>query len=340
MWHSILSKTNRRIRAIDNFINVMDLRDNVLSNTDDPFHARVSSTVAGEHTIADDRVFRHCAVMTYLYAVYENFVEQALSLWSTRLPRYRRFNDLNPKIQRLYRERIAALLSAIERREYQSVDLQQVLRAYANALDSHPNWIMVPEAVLFRDPNLRRSEIVKLYQFAELSDVWSIVEKDKALKTCLQTVENDESLENAVDNFVHFRNEAAHGNPDEILGIDSLRAWTCFVEAFCDALAKPLAAKNIDEERALGRCGPIGHVYKSYSGGVVLAAFHDCDLRVAQRLYARKGRNAYPLHVESIQRDNEPQEQISADSTGLNLGLKCSRSISEGTELFLESSVE
>lgn len=127
MLTHLISKVKERTSVLNRFLLLCNACDEATANTSGTLHQELAARAVLGTTLTEERVFRHCATITQLYAIYEAFTEGALNFWLTRLPRYQSFIDLPLSFRNAYRCGIARIIQSSDKRKYRHVSLDDVV---------------------------------------------------------------------------------------------------------------------------------------------------------------------------------------------------------------------
>lgn len=335
MLSTLLNKVKSKAEAVEAYLIFCELRDEALANPDNDCHAFLSQHHVDAAILRDDRVFRHCSVITHLYAVYENFVEAVLSSWLVRLPKYYNFSDLSGSLQNAYRFGIATVIKDIEKRQLRHLSLIDVLNKYICSIKNSTTWQFVPEALTLHERNLRRSEIEKLFSVVGVSDFWGLLQGHHALGPSVTGLFGKKALEDVLEDFVTFRNEASHGVPDDILGSDSLRQWKTFTVSLCTAICDILTMKLLNAEKKFNPECVIGNVTEKFSGRIVVAKCRNCTLSVGQNLHFLKSRSVITTTIESLQVNDVDATNVKIENDEIEVGIKTAQAVKKQSQIFM-----
>ena len=152
MYNAFLQRTQQTISALIRHIHTSDrfrtaVFDNILrcSAATTCFDISIGSNETAPDRI-EWRIIDHCAAVTRIYAIFEQFVHEMirehLSLLQSRIP----FSDLPNAIPPSYRKGIAEILSKKDGPRFGELDLGQLISGYNNALAGQ-NYTLEPRAM-------------------------------------------------------------------------------------------------------------------------------------------------------------------------------------------------
>ncbi|WP_242061178.1 MAE_28990/MAE_18760 family HEPN-like nuclease [Nostoc linckia] len=272
------------------------------------------------------RVYDHCAVVTRLYAIYERFVEDLVSDWLVLLPAlFPLYSDLEDKIRNTHQIGVGRLLLELKKNRYEHLSLEEVIRGLFHGVTGEKDYDILPDAFLFHEQNLRREPLEKMLTEAGIPNSWGWVEKHRAVKYFLQEIRgNQNTVEGELNELISYRNDAAHGFPDDVLGSNALLELCDFVETLCQALAELVTYKVIERKKLIGQAKEIGRItewYKKHKAGV--AKVEETILSIGSSLFlVNEGSSCcYLATIESIKIDDISVDEVET-ITGMEVGLK------------------
>lgn len=179
------------------------------------------------------RIYEHCAVVTRLYAIYESFVEELIRDWLILLPEiYPRYLDLEETIRNNHQIGVGKILTELKKNKYEHLSLEKVMQGLFYGNTGEKEYELLPDAFLIHEQNLRREPLERLFANAGISNAWAWVEKHRAIKYFLEEIRgNQNTADGVLNEFISYRNDAAHGFPDGVLGASALLELCDFVDA-------------------------------------------------------------------------------------------------------------
>src|ERR1041384_5712518 len=179
MFSALLQRVDDRCDVLESFLRLCDAVDEANSDHESPLLRELHHKGIVQANVTEDRIFRHCAVMTQIYGLYESFAESMLSSWLVRLPRYHALPDLPEGFRNAYRHGIARIIQNVDHRRSRHLSLPGVVEKYLSALQGASPWEFVNDALTLHDANLRQSEFVTMFNSVDLTGVWQSLEKDR-----------------------------------------------------------------------------------------------------------------------------------------------------------------
>ncbi|MEG4105590.1 MAE_28990/MAE_18760 family HEPN-like nuclease [Microcoleus sp. S13_C5] len=329
-------KTNHRLRRIvfrDSF--------NKQKLAEDPELAALIEVIPSEK---EWEIYDRSAVVTRLYAIYERFVEDLISDWLRRMPDLvPRYSDLGEKIQNTHREGIGRLLIDIKKNRFQHLSVEKVVQGLSCGITDTGKYELLPDAFLLHEQNLRKEVLETVLKNAGIDEAWKWVINHKEIKYFVEEVRGSQNTaEGELKQLVDYRNKAAHGSTDEILGTQELLDLGDFVEALCKSLAD-LVTYNIilrQIDRGLVReIGKITEWFKKPQAGV--AKVQQVTLTVEERVFLVLVNDelsyCYAAKVESLQLNDISHNHVEITSEA-EVGLKFDRDARIGLTIYVTKS--
>ncbi|WP_413163485.1 MAE_28990/MAE_18760 family HEPN-like nuclease [Capilliphycus salinus ALCB114379] len=234
------------------------------------------------------QIYDHCAVVTRLYAIYERFVEDLITDWLRVLPEIvSSYSQLSEKIQNTHREGIGRLLLDINKNRFQHLSVETVVQGLFSGITATGKYELLPEAFLLHEQNLRKDILEKLFSDAGIENTWRWVIKHREIKYFVEEIRgNQNTPEGELKQLIDYRNEAAHGTIDEILGTDELLNLGDFVEALCKALAELVTYQVIQEKSKVGQIKEVGKITEWFKKPrAAVAKVKDISLTVGDNIF-------------------------------------------------------
>ncbi|WP_414566377.1 MULTISPECIES: MAE_28990/MAE_18760 family HEPN-like nuclease [unclassified Anabaena] len=284
------------------------------------------------------RVYDHCAVITRLYAIYERFVEELISDWLILLPGlYPHYSDLEETIRNTHQVGVGRLLIELNKSRYEHLSSEKVMQGLFYGNTGEKEYELLPDAFLIHEQNLRRETLVRLFANAGISNAWMWIEKHRSIKYFLEEIRgNQNTAEGELNEFISYRNDAAHGFPDNVLGASALLELCDFVDAVSQALAELVTYQVIKRKESIGQIREIGKItewFKKPNAGV--ARVEEIKLSVGNKLFlvSEETSCCYLVAINSIQIDGSSVNDLQTD-TVMEVGLKFDLSAKEGLRLY------
>jgi len=94
-----------------------------------------------------------------------------------------------------------------------------------------------------------------------------------------------ETVASELKQIVDYRNEAAHGDVDDVLGTEVLVEFTHFFEALCRSIVDFIQYDTLRRAKELGRATVVGVISERFHDDIVVAKVKNATLSVGDGLY-------------------------------------------------------
>jgi hypothetical protein len=327
MFASLIQKVDGRTALLETFLSLCSACDEAISDNTSVLFNELNLRHALPTNLKEERTFRHCAVMTQVYNIYETFVEASLSVWLTRVPRYQNLTDLPESLRNAYRHGMAGILQNIAGRKYRHLSIIDVLEKYLGSLKGNSPWEIVNEALTSHDQNLRREQFEQMFHLGGLQGIWAEIERNPQIAALTTQADPGKSLEQTILELVTYRNEASHGTPDDLLGLDLLKEWVRFINVFCKALADSIVHRIVQAEATFRPESVLGAITETFSHNVSVATCDRGTITVGDELYFLREADCTLAVIESLQLNDIDQQQIDIDRPAVEIGLRTSAKV-------------
>jgi hypothetical protein len=284
------------------------------------------------------RIYEHCAVLTRLYAVYEDFVEELISDWLILLPGlYPCYSDLEETIRNTHQMGVGRLLTELKKSRYKHLSSEKVMQGLFYGTTGEKEYELLPDAFLIHEQNFRRETLDRLFANSGIPNAWVWVEKHRAIKYFLEEIRGNENTpEGELNEFISYRNDAAHGFTDEVLGASALLELCDFVDALSQSLAELVTYQVIKRKELIGQIREVGKItewFKKSNAGVAIVK--EIKLSVGNKLFlvSEETSCCYLVAINSIKIDDNPVNDLQT-TTGMKVGLKFDLSAKKGLRLY------
>jgi hypothetical protein len=287
----------------------------------------------------DWRLYDHCAAVTRLYALFEEFFTGAVTEWLAALPQfYGRYADLPESVRKAYRVGTAEILAKHGGDRYAHLTEDQVIRGLAEGLAGHA-YALGSDAFLIDERNLRREKVQRVLQAVGITDPWERIGHSREVVRWEQAASGDQkTLAAELSLFVSYRNEAAHGSVSEILSSDGLREIAILVRVLAHAIADAIVGEEIDQLKRVGRLRLVGRVIREFSDNVLGIETAAGEVKVGQQLIIQEGLSGFEASIESLEVENVRHDSVTC-ADGTKIGVKVPRSARVGSEVWAETAL-
>lgn len=282
------------------------------------------------------KIIDHCASVTRIYAIYEQFIHEMVSehlgLLQSRITFYR----LPESLKNNYRIGISKLIDRIHTPRYSDVELTKIVANYNNALAGQ-NYSLEPKAMLIQDQNLRLDELARLLRNCAIDNVKNWITEHRSLKRFFD--ENDPSsstAESQMAELVKYRNDAAHGSIEvnDILDPNGLVEYCHFIEAICEAVYELILSaglKCLQQHNHVSCSGKLSEVLKD---GFVGIGTIQGPLHVGQSVFVNGKDYCFEATVTSMRVDDVEYKTLDGN-TEAEVGLGFDIQIKKGAEILI-----
>ena len=286
------------------------------------------------------RIYDHCAAVTKLYAIYENFVEDLIREWLSLLPQlYLNYTDLDERIRNTHKLGVGRLLIDLNKNRYEHLTIEDVVNGLYIGINNKNNYELLADAFLFHEQNLRRDILDKLLADAGISNSWAWIDRHKSIKNFVEEVRGSQNtVEGELNELISYRNEAAHGALiDDFLRSNALLELCDFIESLCQSLNDLFVYQAIDRKTKNGGATKIGKItewFKKSKAGIAKVSnatlYVKCDLYLVNQNLSW----CQPVTINSIKINDNSVKKINAIDE-IEVGLKFNVDAREGLDLYL-----
>ena len=255
-----------------------------------------------------------CSAVIRLYAVYEMFVEALITEWLSLLPSLvTRYADLDETIKRTHRQGVGQLLYRPSHFG-QNLDTDEIIRGLAQGVNNSENYQLLPTAFFTQGQNLRKKALTKTFNDAGIKHSWDWLENHPDIQDFLNQISlnPDTRLANQLEQFITARNDAAHGQPENILGMEILLDLCNLVECLCQALVELVRCKVIFKKADLRvKVGKVSN-WLSDKRVAHITVYEDTKLSVGDTLYLVNSQTTFcrSTTIETIRLNYEDKQDV------------------------------
>jgi hypothetical protein len=303
------------------------LRSFVSSDQADHMALRANPVVAeifrGIPDLSAWRMLDHCASLTRLYAVFERFIGKTVRAWLADMPNmWGVYKDLGETFRTVHRRGVAKVLMDLDKDRFSNLGVEDVVGGLLNAVNGNPVYSVLPEAFLSDTRSLKRDRIDELFAQVRLEGGWDWLSKHRYVTAFIDEVRGGQNTPDAeLRGFVNYRNEAAHGAVDQVLGVGPLTEYADFVVVVCKAIDELVRWNWVRRCKDIGRAKVIGKVSERFRDNIVVAKMQKCEITDNMDVILFGQHYCYCAVIESIRVNDVPHNQLSVNGE-IEVGLK------------------
>ncbi|TIR23999.1 MAG: hypothetical protein E5X34_13165 [Mesorhizobium sp.] len=319
MYNAFLKRTKEAIAALEKHIRTSDQFRTAVFNESvkckrkktpcfDP--AIMSPETAPD--LLQWRVIDHCAAVTRIYAIYEQFahemIREHLSLLQSRIP----FGELPDSLRSSYRTGIAKILEKKDGPRFADLDLATLISGYDRALGGH-EYVLEPRAMLMQEQNLRLPELQRFMSACGVDGVAHWIEQHPAIQSFFAVGGRlTATAASEMAELIEYRNDAAHGSIDitDIQNVNGLTEFCHFVAAVCEALAEKVQLAGLRMLQPHDQAAERGWVAQSLKKGLVAIGRMTGSFRIGDTVYLCGEAYCHERAVVSLQLDGVAQDEV------------------------------
>ena len=344
MFEELLTKAKTDIATVRSIIktneNVRKIVSSKKSKKSEDYLQLLAAIEQDIPEMAEWRVYDHCAAVTKLYAIYENFVEDLIKDWLRLLPQLcLNYVDLDERIKNTHKIGVGRLLINLNKNRFEHLTIENVVKGLSLGINNKVGYELLPDAFLFHEQNLRREILDKLLADAGISNSWKWIDKHKSIKNFVEEVRGSQNTaEGELNELISYRNEAAHGALiDDFLRANALLEMCNFVDSLCQSLNDLFEYQIIVLKVKIGEAIKIGKITEWFSNPKAgIAKISSATLYNQCNLYLINQNLSWyqSATVNSIQIDGNSVEHVNTDKK-VEIGLKFDVDAREGLNLYL-----
>lgn len=275
--------------------------------------------------------------VTRLYAIYENFIETAISDYLDAVSEFVSFSSLPEGFKNEYRIGISYLLSKIDQGRYGHLTHENIVKWYYEALNDSKNYKFVTDALIRHEQNFRLNIVENIFNKVQLSGLRDWLESHPAIQE-LYPDENSvsEQLESEIKDFVQLRNDASHGLMDNLEGDENLNRICDVISSVVRSISSFLDKSLLLSMDENGVAKKLGVVTESFgeNGAFVAQVELGTSFEEGEKLYFVDGTNCYSQIIESIMINDVKVNQTVANKNDFEVGIKCMDRVKRNTSLY------
>lgn len=275
--------------------------------------------------------------VTRIYAVFESFVNKALSDYLDFLSSSMSYKNLPAGIKDEYRIGISHVLSKLHHDRFKSLIHETLIDKYHKAINNFSNYQFVTQALIRHDANLKLEVISSLFSRLQLKEFDKWIENNYKIISLYEDGDRiKERFDTELKKFIQDRNDSSHGLPENIGGETAILRYCALIEAAIHAITSYLN-KNIINLKV--QCGA------AFKVGVVTEVFLEAQAYVAKInsgamididnvFYFCEDYDFYAQSFSSIQINGTAYDNVIIKKDKFEVGLSGERLAKKRTEIF------
>lgn len=277
------------------------------------------------HRRHEIKSYSQASSLTRLYAVYESFIEKILSEYLDFLSATYVFNEMSDGFKKEYRLGISHLLSKIDQGRYSHLNHDDIVTLYYRAINNHNSYQFVNDALIRHEQNFRLNILESLFSRVGLEGFCSWLVSNRNMLSYYDGAEiSKEVVESKIKEFVQLRNDASHGEIDDLISSEVLKDYCNFLLSLIETIREFLMKSVIDKMEVKEKLLMLGKVTESFSNNaVVIKSATSSKISIGDNLYVVSGSSCFSTKCTSIQLDGVSQESVEDLEIDVEVGMLC-----------------
>ena len=284
------------------------------------------------------KFFSVSSCVTRLYAIYENFVETAISDYLDTLSECVTFASLSEEFKTEYRLGISIILSKIDQGRYDHLNHENIIKWYYEAISNAATYKFISQALTRHEQNLRLNIVEQLLAKIQVKDLKAWLNNHTLIKELYDDhTALFEQLESEMKNFIQLRNDAAHGTLSSLESKDNLFRLCDLNIAVIKSIGSYFRKFSLSHLTNSGRMNEIGVVSESFgrNGAFVALVKRGTHLKLGREIYFLSNNNCFKQSINSMRINDISVPGITTKINDLEVGIKCANPVKVGTRIFL-----
>lgn len=285
------------------------------------------------------KIFSIASSVTRLYAIYEFYVETILSDYLDLIADLIEYKDLSDGLKIEYRLGISHILSRIDQGRYKHLNHESVVNSYHAALSGGQPYQFVTDALVRHEQNLRLNILSNLFSRLGLDDFESWASKHLLMVEYFELdIVPMESIENQIKDMVDLRNDASHGEIDNLVNVEIMKSNCNFVIKFLEVIRQFISTKLITKMYSQGQIVKLGKVTESFgkNGAFILTAEKGASITKSDLVFIIESNKYSSQTIESIQLNGINLDTFKITNDASEIGLKCPLLVKNNAVLYKE----
>ncbi len=258
-----------------------------------------------------------------MYAVLEGFVDTVLREYLGFLNTTYSYVELSESFRSNYVRGVGLIVAESSKQRYKHLPVHSLASDLATALAGATSYRLTPEAMLIQEQNLRLAELERIFGHCGLSGLRTWIEHHHEIRAFFSSAARISGTPEAeLREIVSYRNEAAHGEVDNVLGVAVLTEFTEFILSLCIAIAEFIQNDMLARLAKKSEALEAGVVTETFRGNIMVAVLRDASVAVGDIIYLAAQYRCTEAKVLSLQLEDRDVASVEAqDATEVGVKL-------------------
>jgi len=245
---------------------------------------------------------------------------------------YVKYSELPPEITNQHRVGVGQILLKIgEKGPYKNLEEQVVVRELAAGLSGASEYTQLADAFFIDRQNLRFEMLCRLFYSLGFKHCGRSINRHPQVMDFIRAERADSSsVEKELNDFIEYRNEAAHRKVENVLAIDAIAAIGRFIVAVAAALADMVEEGVLKRRMDLKQYSPVLSISEGYV--VIGTPESNVTLTVGDELILFGKNFCHRVKLESMHLNGESVQNATGDGV-TEVGCRLSKRALKGAEL-------
>lgn len=329
MFSAQLTNLQSELTTIKNVAQLQDHAIQLFYQSQDPDLWSVVRTLSPN--VVGWRIYNHCGALTRLYAAYSAFVEELTREFLLKIPDfYGKYTELPAALMKQHRIGLSQILAKLsETGPYGHLSEYEIVAELSRGLAGERHFKLVPEAFFVDRQNYRLEALARMLGYLGIENAENRIARHPEIRSFLtRNLGESATLRAELKRFVDLRNEAAHDQVENTIGLPDFQLIADLVEVVCLALVDIMSREIVQRCQVVGKLETIGEVIHVYqSGRIPILKMKAVSLKIEDELVIlRDDRVTKLAKIFSIQADGIDFLEITANhgqELGVRVNVKC-----------------
>lgn len=274
----------------------------------------------------DWQIFASASALLTIFSAFEKRFTAAIYSFTAFLDNNEIESFLEVEHKEPYKRSVAAFLGKLNHEKYQHISEVTVVERYLKFIANSGAPRFTPEAVLLRDQNLRVDTINEILCRVGLRNFEDWIVQYDPIRDRYEGIEVLKRFKSDWSQMIKVRNEVAHGTLSEVPGPGIFLDYVGYTTELSGALEEFLlhAAIELDiNNKVFSVVGDVSE-YFEHPNAVIVPAIAPRLLRTSDTLFFLRDHLACQVRLESIMVNDDKLEELTIDTTGIEIGLRMS----------------